>query len=98
VPALLSHALQGTESLGLGDWKTYERRAIHTESVGRWRHLSPSTLHRLVHIIAAEMELAGYPSIATAALSQPEVARRQYELGLLVTHMRSQSPEAGRVY
>ncbi len=98
VPALLSHALQGTESLGLGDWKTYERRAIHTESVGRWRHLSPSTLHRLVHIIAAEMELAGYPSIATAALSQPEVARRQYELGLLVTHMRSQRPEAGRVY
>jgi len=98
VPALLSHALQGTESLGLGDWKTYERRAIHTESVGRWRHLSPSTLHRLVHIIAAEMELAGYPSIATAVSSQPEVARRQYELGRLVTHMRSQRPEAGRVY
>jgi protein-tyrosine sulfotransferase len=95
VPAILSHALQGTESIGLGDWKTYERRAIHTESVGRWRHLSPSTVHRLVNIVAAEMELAGYPPMATAASSQPEVARRQYELGLLVTHMRSRRPEEG---
>jgi protein-tyrosine sulfotransferase len=93
VPAVLSHALQGTESIGLGDWKTYERRAVHTGSVGRWRHLPPSTLHRLVNIIAAELELAGYPPIATAVSSQPEVARRQYELGLLVTHMRSQRSE-----
>ena len=96
VPAILSHALQGTESIGLGDWKTYERRAIHTESVGRWRHLSPSTLSRLVNIIAAEMELAGYPPIAAAVSSPPEVARRQYALGLLVTHMRSERQEAGQ--
>jgi hypothetical protein len=95
VPAILSHALQGTESIGLGDWKTYERRAIHTESVGRWRHLSPSTLYKLVNIITAEMELAGYPPIAAAVSSPPEVARRQYALGLLVTHMRSERQEAG---
>jgi protein-tyrosine sulfotransferase len=90
VPAILSHALQGTEAIGLGDWKTYERRAIHTESVGRWRDLSPSTVNWLVNITAAEMELAGYPPIAAALSPQPEVARRQYELGLLVTHMRSE--------
>jgi len=96
VPAILSQALHGTEAIGLGDWKTYERRTIHTESVGRWRHLSPSTLHWLVNIIAAEMELAGYPPIAAAPSPQPEVARRQYELGLLVTHMRSERQEAGK--
>jgi protein-tyrosine sulfotransferase len=90
VPAILSQALDGTEAVGLGDWKTYERRAIHTESVGRWRHLSPSTVNQLVNIIAAEMELAGYPPVAATLLSEPEVARRQYELGLLVTHMRSE--------
>ena len=95
VPAILSQALHGTEAIGLGDWKTYERRAIHTESVGRWRHLSPSTVNWLVNIIAAEMELAGYPPIATALSPEPEVARRQYELGLLVTHMRSERQEAG---
>jgi hypothetical protein len=95
VPAILSQALHGPEAIGLGDWKTYERRAIHTESVGRWRDLSPSTVHWLVNIIAAEMELAGYPSIAVALSPQPEVARRQYELGLLVTHMRSERQEAG---
>jgi protein-tyrosine sulfotransferase len=95
VPAILSQALHGTEAIGLGDWKTYERRAIHTESVGRWRHLSPFTVNWLVNIIAAEMELAGYPSIATARSPEPEVARRQYELGLLVTHMRSERQEAG---
>ena len=96
VPAVLARALYDTEAIGLGDWKTYERRAIHTESVERWRHLSPSALQRLVHILAAEMELAGYPPIATAVSSQPEVARRQYELGLLVTHMRSETQEAGK--
>jgi protein-tyrosine sulfotransferase len=98
VPAILSQALQGTESIGLGDWKTYEHRAIHTESVGRWRHLSPSTVHWLVKIIAAEMELAGYPPIAAALSPQPDVARRQYELGLLVTHMRSANQEPGEAH
>jgi len=96
VPAILSQALHGTEVIGLGDWKTYERRAIHTESVGRWRHLSPSTVHRLVNILAAEMQLAGYLPIAAAPPPQAEVARRQYELGLLVTHMRSEKQEAGQ--
>jgi protein-tyrosine sulfotransferase len=96
VPAVLSQALHETEAIGLGDWKTYERRAIHTESVGRWRHLSPSTLHRLVNILAAEMELAGYPPIAAAPPPPAEGARRQYELGLLVTHMRSEKQEASK--
>jgi hypothetical protein len=96
VPAVIAHALHETEALGLGDWKTYERRAIHTDSVGRWRHLSPSTLHRLVTILAAEMELAGYPPMAAAPPPQAEGARRHYALGLLVTHMRSETQEAGK--
>jgi protein-tyrosine sulfotransferase len=97
VPAILSRALHGTEAVGLGDWKTYERRAIHTESVGRWRRLSPSTVHGLVEITAAEMELAGYPPIPAVVSPQPDIARRQYELGLLVTHMRSERQAAGKV-
>jgi protein-tyrosine sulfotransferase len=96
VSTVLAQALHETEAIGLGDWKTYERRAIDTASVGRWRHLSPSTLHRLVTILAAEMELAGYPPIAAASPPQAEGARRQYELGLLVTHMRSEEQEAGK--
>jgi protein-tyrosine sulfotransferase len=32
VPAILSQALHGPEAIGLGDWKTYERRAIHTDN------------------------------------------------------------------
>jgi protein-tyrosine sulfotransferase len=95
VPVLLAHALRETEAVGLGDWKTYEHRAIHAESVGRWQRLSPSTVHRLVPIVAAEMALAGYPPIAAERAPQSEVARRQYELGLLVTHMRSERQEAG---
>lgn len=94
VPAILAQALHGAEAIGLGDWKTYARRTIHTDSVGRWRHLSASTLHRLMHIVSAEMELAGYPPIAVALPPQPEVARRQYELGLRVTHMKSELQEA----
>lgn len=93
VPAILAQALRRTEAIGLGDWKTYEHQAIHTDSVGRWRHLSPSTVHRLVDIVAAEMELAGYPPI-DAVSPQADLARRHYELGLLVTHMRSARPEA----
>jgi hypothetical protein len=90
VPALLLQALHATEAIGLGDWKTYKHRAIHAESVGRWRHLSPSTLPGLVKIIAAEMELAGYPPITATLSPQPDITRRQYELGLRVTHMRSE--------
>jgi protein-tyrosine sulfotransferase len=97
VPVILSQALHGTEAIGLGDWKTYGHRAIHTESVGRWRHLSPSTLHGLVKIVAAEMELAGYPHLTAAPSPLPEVARRQYGLGLLVTHMRSERQEADKL-
>jgi protein-tyrosine sulfotransferase len=95
VPAILAQALHRTEAIGLGDWKTYERQAIHTDSVGRWRHLSPSTVHRLVKIIAAEMELAGYPPV-DAVSPEADLARRHYELGLLVTHMRSARPQADK--
>jgi hypothetical protein len=97
VPVVLSHALHGTEAIGLGDWKTYACHAIHIDSVERWRRLSPSTVNRLVPILAAEMELAGYSSIAATPSPQPEAARRQYELGLLVTHMRSERQKAGKV-
>jgi hypothetical protein len=96
VPAVLTQALHEMEAIGLGDWKTYQHRAIHTASVGRWQRLMPSTLRRLVNILAAEMELADYPPIAVAQPPQAEGARRQYELGLLVTHMRSEQQEASR--
>ena len=89
VPEILSRALYGIPTIGLGDWKTYDRRAIHTDSMGRWRHLSPYTVRRLVDILAAEMALAGYPPIAPGASPPPEVARRQFTLGMEVAHMRS---------
>ena len=96
VPAILAHALHGTEAIGLGDWKTYEHRAIHSASVARWRHLSPSALQRLANIVAVEMECAGYPPIAAGLSPQADSARRQYELGLLVTHMRSDRQEGAK--
>ena len=37
--ALLEAALATSGEVGLGDWKTYEKRTLTRESVGRWKEL-----------------------------------------------------------
>ena len=94
-PAWTQRALADREQLGLGDWKTYGRTAVDAASVGRWRKLSPSTIHRLAEICNPTLERSGYPPAPTGAPPDPERSRRRYELGLLVQRLKTQREGGG---
>ena len=66
-------ALRAPSSAGFGDWKTWETRALHTQSVGRHRRLPKAALAQLVDAIGPTLELAGY--------ERPNVDRHRGEGG-----------------
>ncbi|HEX2078201.1 MAG TPA: sulfotransferase [Longimicrobium sp.] len=83
-PPLLEEAMRDRGSVGLGDWKTYERRTVGQESVGRWRELSPRTLRRLGEICNPTLRAAGYEPVEAQPVGGEDQAQRSYELGLLL--------------
>ncbi len=87
-PALLEGALAGAGDVGLGDWKTYARRHIGGESVGRWKSLSRWTIGRLGAIANPTLVDCGYAPVPVAENRDTEEARRRYELGLLLARAR----------
>src|SRR5207249_3792465 len=50
-PALLETALTRRENVGPGDFKAYQKKALETSSIGRWKKLSPDTKSRLGAIL-----------------------------------------------
>jgi hypothetical protein len=89
-PGLLEGAMQGAGDVGLGDWKTYSRRTIGTESVGRWKSLSRWTVGRLGAIANDTLVECGYEAVPVQGGRDPEEARRRYELGLLLGRARQE--------
>jgi hypothetical protein len=81
-PQWLDTVLQRPGSVGLGDWKTYAKGTIDTESIGRWRALSEHTISMMGAICNPVLEASGYPPVAVKAHRSPQEARRRYELGL----------------
>jgi protein-tyrosine sulfotransferase len=87
-PVLLEGALRGAGDIGLGDWKTYARATIGTESVGRWKAQSRWTIGRLGAIANEMLVECGYGPVPLEATRGSEEARRRYELGLLLGRAR----------
>jgi protein-tyrosine sulfotransferase len=85
-------ALEKSESLGLGDWKTYGRQSVDASSVGRWKGMSPDTVSRLAAICNATLVLCGYDPVEPGGGLTPEEGRRQHEIGLLLQRLK-QKPE-----
>lgn len=83
-PGLLENAMRDRGSVGLGDWKTYERRSVGDESVGRWRALSRQTQTELAAICNETLAASGYPAVEAQPARGEEEAQRSYELGMLL--------------
>ena len=85
---LLETALANAGDVGLGDWKTYARDHIGTESVGRWRSLSRWTIGRLGKIANETLRECGYEPVPVEEARDAAEARRRYELGVLLGRAR----------
>lgn len=87
VEPIIAEAMGGQDTVGLGDWKTYQKKKIDASSVGRWAALDAATVGRLVPIVGPTMERLGYKPIEAEALDEDE-ARRQFQFGLMIARMR----------
>lgn len=90
-PALLDHALESRDHLGLGDWKTYGRKSVDRSSVGRWKELSRDTISRLGAICNPTLTLCGYDPVQLEGERSADEARRRYEIGLLLQGVNKKS-------
>jgi protein-tyrosine sulfotransferase len=86
--ALLETALLRRENVGPGDFKAYQRQAIDTSSVDRWKQLSKDTKSRLGAILNPTLEAHGYEPLPIEPLAAGERARRRYQMGLLLQSMK----------
>ncbi len=85
--------MRGAGDVGLGDWKTYARGRIGSESVGRWRSLSRWTISQLGAIANETLVECGYEAVPVEGARDAEEARRRYELGLLLGRARKGSDD-----
>lgn len=77
-------SLQTSDSVGLGDWKTYSKDKIDTEGVDRWRNLSDHTISMMGAICNSMLDASGYAPVEIKPERSPQEARRRYELGLRI--------------
>jgi protein-tyrosine sulfotransferase len=82
-------SLHNSDSVGLGDWKTYSRQEVNQKSVGRHRTLSPWTVERLVPIVSDVMARLDYEPVKSR-MSDAD-AQRMSELSRQVTGMKLSS-------
>ncbi len=85
--ALLEAALATPGEVGLGDWKTYEKRTLTRESVGRWKELPTPVVSRLVGIVGPLAMELGYTDLPISEGLTPREARRKYQLGRMVANL-----------
>ena len=94
-PGWLDDAMRPPKRVGLGDWKTYAKDTVDTESVGRWRSLSEHTISMLGAICNPMLEASGYQPVPVQPERSAQEARRRYELGLrLKTRSRKPGSDA----
>ena len=89
VQAVLTSAIQSQDSVGFGDWKTYQKTRIESSSVGRWKELHPQTASDLAPIVNPLMRRLGYEEIPEILGDSEEDARRKLELGLMIANLRA---------
>lgn len=86
---LVAGALSSKQNVGLGDWKTYGRTEIDSDSQGRWQKLSRRTQAELAPIVNETLEALGYARLETPVVDDDEsVAARRYALGLMVSGLK----------
>ena len=94
VDDLLESAFGGSDSVGLGDWKTYESKGIYRASVGRHAGLDPAIVNRLAEILNPLMPDLDYEPIEPMRAPTGKAARRHLELSLRVAGLAKSAPES----
>jgi len=89
-PDWLSGVMAPPDSYGLGDFKTYGKDRIDTDSVGRWRTLSEHTIGMMARICNPALEMSGYERIDAKERTVQE-ARRRHELRLRVSSRQAKA-------
>ncbi len=84
---IVERALGSTSSVGFGDWKTYARAKVDTQSVERWKKLPRAVQTMLAEICNPTLKRLGYETVPTDD-DDDEDARRRYELGLLLGRLK----------
>lgn len=87
-PEMLASALGSFDNIGLGDWKTYERKTITDQSVDKWRRIPTHLLERLATVVNPTLERCGYAPVESSG-GDDDDARRRYELSLLLGRLKS---------
>ena len=63
--ALIADAMGRTETVGLGDWKTYKTSRISAGNVGRWKELPADLVNQIAQIANPMLQLLGYEPVET---------------------------------
>ena len=76
--------------IGIGDWKTYEKKALDRSSVGRWKSLSSSVLRRVCPIVNPALAKCGYDQVPVDAGAQvSDAGIRRHEMAMRMKAARS---------
>lgn len=95
-PDWITRAMQASNNVGLGDWKTYGKNKIDTEGIGRWRNLSDYTISLLGRICNPMLEASGYAPVEVKEDRSAQEARRRYEFGLRIRTGLSEKTKAAK--
>ena len=90
VRSLVEAGLADASGAGLGDWKTYDRSAVDSSSVGRGGVLDPWAMWSLAPILNPLMKRLGYEQISASEPPDSETARRIYQMGRMAAAMKAQ--------
>jgi len=93
--ALIDRAMNRQDTIGLGDWKTYQTGKIGGGSVGRWKLLSETTTAAMARIAGPLMTELGYEPVPTGDEATDEEARRRYQIGLMAARMTAACDRGG---
>ncbi len=85
---LIENALAARDTLGLGDWKTYNEGKLSAASVERWKTLPADIVSSLAPRLNPLLVECGYAPLPVGVLPGDEQARRRYALGLMVQGMK----------
>lgn len=92
---ILQRAMSDDDVQGLGDWKTYDRKTINSESVGRWKSLRPDIVSRLGPMINPLLAECAYEPVPVKSLPNYDQAMHQYEVSMRFNLARSKDDKSG---
>ncbi|MET0082032.1 MAG: sulfotransferase [Sedimenticola sp.] len=85
--ALVARAMSDRSAAGLGDWKTYKKTEISSDSVDRHGELGQWTIARLSSVLNPMLDRFGYEKIGSAQSTDNDTERAQ-EFARLVASMK----------